>query len=97
MPRLNQLAVGDPERFTGDIRSHLMAIDPTQVGQFTEDGTAALSELSLDFSCRGCHFSPDGRAPLKEDSELIEAATNYHAPLQPTPEPTATPKAEAGS
>jgi hypothetical protein len=99
MPRVGLSAVGDPERFTGDIRSHLMAIDPSQTAQFTEDGSAALSELSLDFSCRGCHFSPDGRAPIVEDAGLIEGATGYHALPQPTPapEPTAVPEEETGS
>jgi nitrate reductase cytochrome c-type subunit len=99
MPRVTKSAVGDPERFTGDIRTHLMAIDPTQVSQFTEDGIVALSQLSLDFSCRGCHFSPDGRAPIVEDAGLIEGATGYHALPQPTPapEPTAVPEEETGS
>ena len=91
MPRVTKSAVGDPEQFTGDIRTHLMAIDPTQVGQFSEDGTTALSQLSLDFSCRGCH-NPEGSGRVREDAELIEAATGYHAVPQPTPE--ATPVSE---
>ena len=89
MPRVTKSAVGDAERFTGDLRTHLMAIDPNQIGQFTEDGTVALSQLSLDFSCRGCH-NADGFARVKEDAELIEAATGYHDPPQPTPEPEPT-------
>jgi hypothetical protein len=81
MPRLTKSAVGDPERFTGDIRTHLMAIDPTQVGQFTEDGTVALSQLSLDYACRHCHVpAGDGFASPKTDEELMEAAANYHLP-----------------
>jgi hypothetical protein len=95
MPRLTKNAVGDPERFTGDIRTHLMAIDPNQVEQFSEDGTTALSQLSLDFSCRGCH-NENGIARNKEDAELIEAANGYHNPPEPTPEPTAVPP-ESGS
>ncbi|MCB8943904.1 MAG: hypothetical protein H6658_09120 [Ardenticatenaceae bacterium] len=100
MPRVGKSAVGDLEQNTGDIRSHLMAIDPTQAGQFTEDGTAALSELSLTFACGSCH-NPDGFAQVKPEEEMIEAATGYHAPPQPTPtpepEPTAVPEEEAGS
>jgi hypothetical protein len=90
MPRVARSAVGDPERFTGDIRSHLIAINPIQMEQFREDGTAALSELSLNFSCRGCHY-PDGLAPEKEDVELIEAAAGYHALPQATPTRPPTP------
>jgi hypothetical protein len=90
MPRLTKNAVGDPERFTGDIRTHLMAIDPFQVGQFTEDGTVALSQLSLDYACRHCHVpAGDGFASPKTDEELIEAAVNFHLPPTPTPAPPA--------
>jgi hypothetical protein len=77
MPRIVKSAVGDAEKFTGDIRSHLMAIDPDQVGQFTEDGSEALSQISLDFACRHCHVE-DGTASPKTDEELIERATGYH-------------------
>ena len=77
MPRIVKSAVANPDTFTGDIRSHLMAIDPDQVGQFTEDGSEALSQVSLDFACRHCH-NPDGEALDKTDEELIERATGYH-------------------
>lgn len=77
MPRVIKSAVGDPERFTGDVRTHLMTIDPQQIGQFSEDGSVVLSPLSLDFSCRGCH-NPDGRGRIKTDEELITTATGYH-------------------
>ncbi|KAA3665183.1 MAG: hypothetical protein DWQ04_01950 [Chloroflexi bacterium] len=86
MPRVTKSALGDPERFTGDIRTHLMAIEPTQVGQFTEDGTVALSQLSLDFACRSCH-NPEGFAGEATDDVLIEAATGYHEPPSPEPAP----------
>ena len=95
MPRLTKSAVGDPERFTGDLRTHLMAIDPTQVGQFSEDGSVALSQLSLDFACRSCHVpAGDGFASPKTDEELIEAATDYHLPPTPTPTPEAPNESE---
>ena len=77
MPRLVKSAVGDAEKFTGDIRTHLMAIDPDQVGQFSEDGSEALSQISLDFACRHCHVE-GGSASEKTDDELIERATGYH-------------------
>ncbi len=90
MPRLTKSAVGDPERFTGDIRTHLMAIDPDQIGQFVEgeDGkTYSLSQISLDFACRSCH-NENGFASVKTDEELQAAARNYHVP-QPVEEASA--------
>lgn len=93
MPRLIQSAVGDPSTFTGDIRTHLVAIDPNQIGQFNEDGTLAQSQISLDYACRTCHHS-DGLGFPKTDEELIQTALNYHA--VPTPVP-AEPTVEAGA
>ena len=94
MPRLTKSAVGDAAQFTGDIRTHLMAIEPTQVGQFNEDGTVALSQLSLDFACRSCH-NADGFAGEATDELLIEAATGYHQP--PPPEPVLGEEEETGT
>ena len=79
MPRVTKNAVGNADKFTGDIRTHLMAIDPNQIGQFTEDGSAALSQLGLDFACRSCHVA-GGMASAKSDQELIDKATGYHTP-----------------
>ncbi len=79
MPRVTKSAVGDASKFTGDIRTHLMAIDPSQIEQFTEDGSAALSQLGLDFACRSCHVG-GGMATDKSDQELIDKATDYHTP-----------------
>ena len=76
MPRIVKTAVGDPAKFTGDIRAHLMAIDPTQVGQFSEDGLTAKSQIALDFACKQCH-TPGGAAE-KPDDALIQMATGYH-------------------
>jgi hypothetical protein len=81
MPRVTKSAVGNADIFTGDIRTHLMAIDPNQIGQFTEDGSAALSQLGLDFACRSCH-SDGGMATAKSDQELIDKATEYHTPSE---------------
>lgn len=92
MPRVTESAVGDAARFTGDIRTHLMAIDPQQISQFSEDGSKALSQIGLDFACRHCHV-PDGsgRAPAQSDETLIEAATNYHNPAPATATETNNP------
>ncbi len=78
MPRITMSAVGDAAKFTGDIRTHLMAIDPKQIGQFNEDGSLALSQIGLDFACRHCHVE-GGNASPKSDAELIEAASGIHA------------------
>ena len=77
MPRIIKSAWGDTAKFTGDIRTHLMAIDPTQVGQFSEDGLTAKSQISLDFACKSCHVP--GSTLEKSDEDLIKMATGYHA------------------
>ncbi|HBX68919.1 MAG TPA: hypothetical protein DEH25_05940 [Chloroflexi bacterium] len=88
MPRVTMSATSNADTFTGDIRTHLMAIDPYQIGQFSEDGTTALSQISLDFACRHCH-SENGSASVKTDEELINKAVDYHA--RPVVEETPTP------
>lgn len=77
MPRIVKSAWGDAAKFTGDIRTHMMGIDPTQIGQFSEDGKVALSQIGLDFACRHCHV--EGVGIPKTDEALIEAATGYHS------------------
>lgn len=89
MPRLVQSAVGDASLFTGDVRTHMMTIDPGQISQVTAEGDT-FPQISLDFACRHCH-NPDGRARPKTDEELIEAAVNYH---QPPDLPDALPEEE---
>ena len=81
MPRLVKSATGNAEMFTGDIRTHLMAIDPDQVEQFIEleDGSVvSASQIGLDFACRHCHVE-GGQAAPKTDDELRARATGYHA------------------
>ncbi|MFN2189816.1 MAG: multiheme c-type cytochrome [Candidatus Promineifilaceae bacterium] len=85
MPKVTKSAFADPEIFTGDLRTHQMAIDPNQIEQFTEDGTTALSQIGLNFACRHCH-SEGGFASPKSDEELMEAATGIHEPAPSTPE-----------
>jgi hypothetical protein len=77
MPRIVKSALGNPDLFTGDIRTHLMAIDPLQVEQFNEDGSLALSQISLNYACRHCHVE-GGTATVKTDEELVEKAVGYH-------------------
>lgn len=77
MPRVIKSAWGDAEKFTGDIRTHMMGIDPDQVGQFTKDGKYALSQIGLDFACKHCHVQ-GGKASPKSDAELKARAKGYH-------------------
>lgn len=79
MPRIVMSAAGDPEKFTGDIRTHLMRINPTQIEQFTEDGGISLSEIGLNFACRHCHGVT---ASERTDEQLIEKAVDYHTPTE---------------
>jgi len=81
MPRVTESAWGVAESFTGDIRTHLMGVDPSQIEQFSEDGTVALSQIGLNFACRHCHGA--GFGTEKTDEELIAAATGYHVPSAP--------------
>jgi hypothetical protein len=78
MPRLIQNAWGDPGKYTGDVRTHRMAIDPNQIGQFSEAGDASLPQIGLDFACRQCHVE-GGNATPKTDDELLAKAIGYHS------------------
>jgi hypothetical protein len=77
MPRITKSAVGNAEAYTGDIRTHLWAIDPYAISQFSEDGKTAISQVSLDFACKSCHRSGGG-ALVKTGEELQNTAIGYH-------------------
>jgi Cytochrome c3 len=76
MPRIVESAQADAAVFSGDIRAHLMAIDPAQVNQFSPDRKTTLGQVSLNFACRHCHIP--GTAMDLSDDALIKMATNYH-------------------
>ena len=102
MPYMIQNADSIPDKYMGDLRTHRMVIDPTQIEQFASvsnnDGTVseqALPQIGLDFACRHCHGAGLGNG--KTDQELIDGATGYHNIPQPTPTqvpPTTTPTPE---
>lgn len=77
MPRVTKSALGDPEQYSGDLRTHLMAINPFSTAQFDEEGNVAKPYLSLDFACRSCH-NEDGDGGDLTDEQLVEAAVGYH-------------------
>jgi predicted CXXCH cytochrome family protein len=88
MPRIVKTAWGDAEKFTGDIRTHMMAINPYQIEQFetiTDTNgiatTYSLSEIGLNFACRHCHGA--GLGTPKSDEELINASVGYHDRPEP--------------
>ncbi len=90
MPRVIQSAVSDPAQFTGDKRTHMVAINSALINQYNEDGIVAGYGLALESTCRSCHNSSSNAfASDKTDEELVNAATGYHNP--PAPEPTAVP------
>jgi len=79
MPRVTKSAVADPAKFTGDIRTHLMEIDSTQISTFDEEGALVSGQIGLDFACRHCHVPETGFA--KSDQELLDMAAEMHVPI----------------
>ncbi len=77
MPLLAMSALADPAKFTGDVHTHLMAINPMAESQFNKDGTSSMPYLALDSSCRGCHYD-GGRGAELTDDELQAAALGFH-------------------
>jgi hypothetical protein len=77
MPRVTRTAVADLERFTGDIRTHLMAINPHATSQFGEDGKTSSPYLALDYVCGSCHNDTTRIGSLSEE-EMMATAVGYH-------------------
>jgi predicted CXXCH cytochrome family protein len=76
MPRIIKSAWGNLATFTGDFRSHVMAIDSTQVSTFNGDGSLISGQIGLDFACRHCHI-PNSSFD-KSDDELLNMANGMH-------------------
>ena len=81
MPYMVKSAVADPERYTGDIRTHLMAIDSDQIEQFDEEGNPVSFQIGLNFACRHCH-TEGGMGLPKTDEELTALATRMHEKIE---------------
>jgi hypothetical protein len=100
MPQLIQNASAAPDEFTGDVRTHVVAIDAGQIEQLvkteTDEQEAVYPQIALNFACRQCH-NENGLGRPKSDEELLQVARDYHtgAPLEdeaePKPQETATP------
>lgn len=78
MSRLVKTAWGDAGKFTGDIRTHLMAIDSKLVNTYDADGNLVSGQIGLDWACRHCHVD-GGMASAKSDEDLLNGAANYHS------------------
>jgi hypothetical protein len=87
MPQLIQNASGTPDEFTGDVRTHVVAIDAGQIEQLveTEEGAPAgvYPQIALNFACRQCH-NEGGLGRPKTDEELLEVARDYHTSAPPS-------------
>jgi hypothetical protein len=77
MPRLIEVAVGNPARHTADMRTHSMAINPAALTTVAKNGQFSQPFLGIDFACKGCH-SEEGRGPVLDDERLQSVATGYH-------------------
>jgi hypothetical protein len=87
MPLMGKSAAGNLDVFTGDVHSHLFAINPDpDAPQFSEDGSTVQPYLTLSYTCKTCH---NGRRGTDKDvEELAEFAMDYHNPPAPTSTPT---------
>ena len=65
MPRVSKSALGDAEHYSGDLRTHLMAINPLATSQFDEEGATSNPYLALDFACKSCHNVDDRGGELE--------------------------------
>ena len=77
MPKVTKSALGDPERYTGDVHTHLMAINPLAISQFSDDGKTSQPYLGLDSACKSCHNEGSSGGVIA-DELLSEAAVGYH-------------------
>jgi hypothetical protein len=77
MPQLIHVATGNPEQYTADMRTHLMAINPAALTTADRNGVFSQPFVGLDFACKSCH-NPDGRGPELDDERLQSVATGYH-------------------
>lgn len=76
MPYITKSALGDAPTFTGDVRTHLFAINTDQTAQqFNVAGDESNPYVTLDWSCNHCHGVT---ASVRTPAELEARATGYH-------------------
>ncbi len=82
MAPMAKSAWGNLDVFTGDVSSHLFAIntDP-EAPQFSEDGGTTMPYITVQYACQSCHVAGATRtnagAP-RDLAELQEYAPGYH-------------------
>ena len=81
MPYATESAIGDPTQHAADVRTHLMAFNPQASSQYTRDGEAFEPYLTIEFTCKSCHYDRGVGGPLPDD-QLTEVATGFHDPAQ---------------
>ncbi|MFQ6000286.1 MAG: multiheme c-type cytochrome [Anaerolineae bacterium] len=82
MPPMAKSAWGNVDIFTGDVQTHLFAInvDP-DAAQFSEDGSVTMPYITVQYACGSCHVEGAGRARAgmpRTVEELVEYARGYH-------------------
>ena len=77
MAPTDKSALGDLDRFSGDLPSHLFGINPLATEQFREDGAFTNPYITLDYACRHCHYD-GGPASTISDAEAKDLAIGYH-------------------
>jgi len=82
MPQLIQNALGAPDSFMADLKTHQVTINAKQMEQFAADGSI-LPQLGLNTTCRQCHNGELGIGPNLPDAVLLNAADGYHEPAAP--------------
>ncbi len=84
MAPMAKTAWGNVDVFTGDIYSHLFAIntDP-EAPQFTEDGSTTMPYITVQYACQSCHIDGATRSKAgapRDLAELQDYAEGYHSP-----------------
>ena len=82
MAPMAKSAWGDLDVLTGDIYSHLFAINPDpDAPQFSEDGSVTMPYLTVQYACQSCHIDGATRTDAgvpRDMAELFEMAEGYH-------------------
>jgi hypothetical protein len=77
MAPLGKSALGDADRFRGDVASHLFAVNPFTLTQFytVDDKLYSEGYITVPYACSKCHY--EGGLPVPVE-ELLTFAQGYH-------------------
>lgn len=79
MPKIVKSAFSDDKAKKADIKVHFFAFNPYATAQFTADAKFANPYVTVDYSCKTCHYE-GGTASFKLDAQLKSIAIDYHKP-----------------